>query len=403
MKAIGLRAALLLTAVTIAGCHDDTTTPTEAPPQLQPAVTAAAGALPFFQLSGGGTPYTCAVTPDSRAYCWGWNLFGQVGDGTTAQRVKAVAVAGGYSFAQVSTGYYHTCGITPAHNAYCWGSNQFGALGDGTMTDHFTPVAVAGGRQFRQIDVGAEFTCAVGYGDDRGYCWGENRYGQLGNGSTSDSPTLTPSAVVGGLTFKQVVAGDAHACGISTTTNRAYCWGFNGNGRLGDSTNVTRPRPTRVAAGTRKFGQMDAGWAHTCAVTTTDKAFCWGEGLSGQLGIGKGLGASLWPRAVTGGFTFRRVTTGRDHTCGETTASRAYCWGHNDRGQLGTGTTTSTLSPVRVTGGLLFAQVSAGLWHTCGKTSANVAYCWGDNAQGGLGDGTSQNYRTQPTPVAGPM
>jgi alpha-tubulin suppressor-like RCC1 family protein len=325
-----------------------------------------------------------------------------LGDGTTANRLKAVAVAGGHSFTQVSTGWYHTCGVTPDHRAYCWGSNQFGALGDGTTTDHSTPVAVAGGRQFRQVAVGTDFTCGVGYPDNRGYCWGDNTYGQLGNGLTSASPSLTPTAVVGGVYFKQVNAGDVHTCGISTTTNRAYCWGWNANGRLGDSTTVTRPRPTRVAAGTRQFRQIDAGYAHTCAVTTTDRAFCWGYGQAGQLGIGKTI-VSYWPRAVTGGLSFRRVTTGRDHTCGETTGSRAYCWGYNNRGQLGDGTTTTRLTPAPVTGGLFFAQVTAGWSHTCGKTSANVAYCWGDNALGALGDGTSQNYRTKPTPVAGPM
>ncbi len=404
MKDIRLRVALILTAVAVgAGSRDDTTAPPEAQPRHASAAAAAAGTLPFDQLSGGQGPYTCAVTPDSKAYCWGQNVFGQLGDGTTTNRVKPVAVAGGHAFSQVSTGFYHTCGVTPDHHAYCWGSNQFGALGDGTTTDHFTPVAVAGGHLFRQVDAGTVFTCGVSYPDNRGYCWGDNTRGQVGNGSTSSSLILTPTAVVGGLTFKNVTAGDVHACGIGTTTNRAYCWGWNANGRLGDSTNVTRPRPTRVAAGTRKFLQIDAGWAHTCAVTTTNKAFCWGYGQSGQLGIGKALGTSLWPRAVAGGLSFRRVTAGRDHTCGETPASRAYCWGNNGKGPLGDGTTTSRLSPVPVTGGLLFAQVSAGWSHTCGKTSANVAYCWGDNAQGELGDGTSQNYRTKPTAVAGPM
>ena len=353
MKAIRLTAVLILTAVAGSGCHnDDTTAPTETLAQPQPAAAAApaAGALPFYQLSGGESPYTCAVTPDSRAYCWGLNVFGQVGDGTTTQRVNPVAVAGGYAFTKVSTGNYHTCGITPNHKAYCWGSNQFGALGDGTMTDRSTPVAVAGGHQFRQIDAGMEFTCAVGYGDDRAYCWGENRLGQLGIGSTSDTPRLTPTAVAGGLTFQQVVAGAAHACGISITSSRAYCWGWNANGRLGDSTTVTHQAdPGRRRA--RMFRQIDAGWAHTCAVTTTDKAFCWGYGQSGEVGIGRTIGASLWPRAVTGGLTFLRVTTARWHTCGETPASRAYCWGLNDRGQLGTGTTTSTLSPVPVWAG----------------------------------------------------
>jgi alpha-tubulin suppressor-like RCC1 family protein len=210
--------------------------------------------LPLYQLSGGESQYTCAVTPDSRAYCWGWNaFFGQLGDGTTTNRLKPVAVAGGHSFTQVSAGWSHTCGITPDHRAYCWGSNRVGALGDGTTNDHSTPVAVASGRQFRQVDVGTDFTCGVSYPDNRAYCWGDNTYGQLGNGSTSTSPSLTPTAVVGGLYFRQVKAGNVHACGISTTTNRAYCWGWNANGRLGDSTTVTRPRPTRVAAGTRQF------------------------------------------------------------------------------------------------------------------------------------------------------
>ena len=169
------------------------------------------------------------------------------------------------------------------------------------MTDHSTPVAVAGGRLFRQVSVGTEFTCGVGYPDNRGYCWGDNTFGQLGNGSTSASPSLTPTAVVGGVSFTQVNAGNVHACGISTTTNRAYCWGWNSNGRLGDSTTVPRPRPTRVAAGTRQFRQIDAGYAHTCAVTTTDRAFCWGYGEGGELGIGKAILTSHWPRAVAGG------------------------------------------------------------------------------------------------------
>lgn len=404
MRVIGLRAALMLTAIAVAACNDDTPAPTEVTAGHPSAAVTAAGALPFFQVSAGRAQQTCAVTPDSHAYCWGNNIHGQLGDGTKANHPKPAEVAGGHLFTQVSSGVYHACGLTPDHRAWCWGTNLFGALGDGTTSDHFTPVAVAGGLQFRQIDVGGDFTCGIGYSDNRAYCWGANRWGQLGNGSTSDNNlTLTPTAVVGGLTFNQVNAGDVHACGISKTTNRAYCWGANLNGRLGDSTNVTRPRPTRVAAGSRQFKQIDAGYAHTCAVTTTDKAFCWGYGSSGQLGIDKALGTSLWPRAVVGGLSFRRVTLGREYTCGETNASKAYCWGLNSHGQLGDGTTTSRLSPVPVTGGLSFAQVSAGWTHTCGKTSANVAYCWGENTYGAVGDGTSQNNRTKPTAVAGPM
>jgi alpha-tubulin suppressor-like RCC1 family protein len=389
---------LLLLAVL--GCRNDATAP-GAPASTRFPASPAATALAFSQLSAGKSGYTCGVTPDSRVYCWGWNAFGQLGRGTTSEfSLSPAPVLTTLDFRQVSAGGSHTCGITSDNRAYCWGSNRLGALGDGTTTDQATPVAVAGGHLFRQVDAGADFTCGVSYPDGRAYCWGDNTFGQLGSGSSSTSPSLTPIALVGGLYFQQVRTGQVHACGV-TTTNRAYCWGNNGNGRLGDSTTVNRPRPTRVAAGTRRFRQVVAGHDYTCAVTTTYRAFCWGYGSAGQLGIGKAI-SSFWPRAVAGGLSFRRVTTGNYHTCGETTGSRAYCWGYNGAGYLGDGTTTSRLSPVPVVGGLSFAQVSAGWTHTCGKTPAGVAYCWGDNTVGQLGDGT-QNARSSPTPVVSPM
>ena len=398
------RAPSLLTAAGLlliaAGCRDDTGSPTEPTPATGQAAVAAATTLTFYQLSGGQNQYTCGVTPEYRAYCWGWNDRGQLGDGTKGTaRLIPVAVATTLRFRQVSAGASHTCAVTPDNRAYCWGSNAIGALGDGTTNDHYSPVAVAGGRQFRQVDAGVDFTCGISYPDNRVFCWGNNWAGQLGDGTTT--PRLKPVAVGAALYFNQVRAGAFHTCGI-TTTNRAYCWGYNIYGRLGDSTNVTRLRPTRVAAGGRLFTQLDAGGDHTCAVTTTNLAFCWGDGRSGALGNGKTL-VSFWPRAVAGGLSFTRVTTGYGHTCGESTGKKAYCWGNSARGQLGDGTTADRLTPVPVVGGHFFAQVSAGAEHACGKTPAGVAYCWGNNLLGALGDGTWQNSRTTPVPVAGAM
>lgn len=389
--------ALLLGAL---GCRDDTTAPSGPPATAPQPAVAAATALQFYQLSVGQDEFTCGVTPEYLAYCWGRNYRGQLGDGTTVTaRLTPVAVNTTLRFRQVSAGSGHTCGVTPDYRAYCWGDNGIGALGDGTTTQHLTPVAVAGGLKFRQVDAGMDFTCGITYPDNRAYCWGNNWAGQLGDGTTATR--LAPRAVVGGLYFKQVKAGAFHACGI-TTTSRAYCWGYNANGELGDSTNVTRLRPTRVAAGTRSFREIDAGSAHTCAVTTAYRAFCWGNGRLGALGTGK-LGMAFSPRAVAGGLSFRRVTAGSGHTCGETTGSRAYCWGYNAYGELGDGTRTNRLSPVPVAGGLSFAQVNAARETTCGKTPLNVAYCWGDNTLGAVGDGTWQNIRMTPTPVAGAM
>ncbi|HUR93552.1 MAG TPA: hypothetical protein VMY76_03140 [Gemmatimonadales bacterium] len=383
------------------GCREDGTSPSEPAATALRASISATTALAFIQVSGGQDQNTCGVTSEHRAYCWGRNYRGQLGDGTTSTaELTPIAVATTLTFSQVSAGWLHTCAVTPDHRAYCWGSNGAGALGDGTKDDHATPVAVTGGHQFRQVDAGMDFTCGLTYPDNRAYCWGNNTFGQLGAGSTSE-PVVSPAAVVGGLYFQQVKVGGLHACGI-TTTNRAYCWGYNAYGRLGDSTNVSRSRPTRVAAGTRRFRQLDAGGGHTCAVTTTYKAFCWGNGTNGVLGIGKTI-TSFWPRAVAGGLLIRRVTAGNGHTCAETTESQVYCWGDNGQNQLGDGTTTSRSTPVRVPGGLTFAQVSAGATHTCGRTTANATYCWGNNVLGAVGDGTWQNTRAEPTKVAGQM
>jgi alpha-tubulin suppressor-like RCC1 family protein len=210
------------------------------------------------------------------------------------------------------------------------------------------------------------------------------------------------------LRFRQVSAGGdrdqeqyaAHSCGV-TTSDEAYCWGGNRVGQLGiggTTSGGSHYTPTRVAGGYR-FRQIDAGVDYTCAVTTTYRAYCWGNGRRGQIGDGKTY-LRFSPSAVAGGHAFSRVTTGRVHTCAETTLNRAYCWGANG-GALGDGTTTQRLIPVAVSGGLFFSQVGVGEHHSCGRTDSGVAYCWGWNGEGQLGDGTTTT-RLRPVRVIGP-
>lgn len=378
------------------GCREDLTAPTT--PEHEPALaTTTASALAFYQVSAGLT-HTCGVTTTNRAYCWGNNGLGQLGDGTTTQRSKPVAVAGALRFRQVSAGDYHTCGVTTDYRAYCWGRNDDGTLGDGTETNRLTPVRVAGGHLFRLVDAGSSHSCGVGYPDNKAWCWGYNGEGEVGDGTTTRL-RLTPVAVSGGRQFRQVAVGLDHTCGV-TTSDEAYCWGWNRYGQIGDGVETSSPRltPSRVG-GTRQFRQVDAGASFSCGVTTSYRAFCWGNGRSGQIGDGKTY-LRFWPRAVAGGLSLERVTTGSLHTCGETTLNRVYCWGSNSYGQLGDGTRTNRLTPVAVIGNLYFSQASAGGFHSCARTSGAVAYCWGRGSEGQLGDGTKSD-RLRPIPVAG--
>ena len=386
----------------VLGCGRDADSPTgpAGAPEPAPSVAeAAASTLVFSQVSTDDT-HTCGITTDNLAYCWGHNGSGELGDGTPNQytTLVPVAVAGGHRFRQVSAGGA-TCAVTTSYRAYCWGEGAGGALGNGTETPtQLTPVPVSGGLQFLQVEAGEFHTCGVTYPDRRAYCWGENQLGELGDGTSTRR--LVPVLVAGGHRFREVSPGRFHTCGV-TTSDQAYCWGWNNVGQIGDGTDVPqRLRPTLVAGG-HAFRQLDAGSEHNCAVTTTQRAFCWGSGRFGEIGDGKTY-LRYTPRAVAGGLSFDRVSAGNHHTCGETQANLAYCWGYNGWGALGDGTTTQRLTPVRVAGGLSFAQLSAGGFHTCGKTPAGVAWCWGDNFYGQLGDGT-QATRQAPVPVAGPM
>jgi alpha-tubulin suppressor-like RCC1 family protein len=401
--------ALLVVAL---GCREDAESPTgpEATAPGAPALATATAPLAFHQVSA-GTAHTCGVTTSNLAYCWGANGGGQLGDGTHTRRLRPVAVAGGHHFVQISVGEGHSCAVTTENRAYCWGRNRWGQLGDGTLTDRLTPVVIPGHR-FRQIRAGYLHTCGIGP-TNIAYCWGNNDEGQLGTGG---SGTSIPTRVARGLLWNQVIAGASHSCGV-TTDHRGYCWGANFFGELGDGTRIQRQKPALVAGGL-SFRQVvpGGGWfpdfvepfvddGHTCGITTADKAYCWGLNESGVLGSGTGAN-SLTPVAVAGGRRYGLLNTGWLHSCAVTTSAVAFCWGSNADGQLGVGSgTSSSFSPLRVAGGLELTAVSAGTLgrHSCSWTTTDHrAYCWGDNAAGQLGDGTTTD-RPKPVAVLGPM
>ncbi len=381
-----------------------TAEPTAAPSPT-PTVTPKPASLTDVAAVAARGGHTCGVIQSGGVKCWGGNNYGQLGDGTITDRSTPVDVVGlGGDVAAVAGGFGHNCALTTAGGVKCWGLNDFGQLGGGTTTDRSAPLDVAGLESgVAAITPGGWHTCALTtVGGVK--CWGRNGHGQLGDGTTTDR--ASPVDVVGlGSDVVAVAAGYFHTCAL-TTAGSIRCWGQNDGGQLGaDTTDLcTTDRPLgRFPCSTTPLDVvgLDSGVAavaagawHTCGLTTVGGVKCWGGNNYGQLGDGSTTGNST-PVDVTGLESgVAAVAAGYWHTCALTTAaSGVRCWGANKGGQLGDRTTVNRTTPVvpLPTG---VAAISAGYSHTCALTAEGGVKCWGANDYGQLGDGTTTSSAT---------
>lgn len=313
----------------------------------------------FVNVSSAGTPafkqfattgvYQCGLTTSGEIWCRGYNNYGQLGNGTTtASPTDFVKVNSSQVFASISINYIGACALTTSGAAYCWGYNGYGQNGDGTTTQRNSPVAVNGGLTFSKISRAALTTCGLTTAG-AAYCWGYNAHGNVGDGTTATGKT-SPTAVTGGYTFTDISTtsneGSTHTCAIrSDNTAPVMCWGYNGYGAIGDGTTTARSSPT--------------------------------------------------PTSNLSGLTFSKIVAGSYNTCA-LSGSTTYCWGMNNTGQNGDGTTTQRPTPVTVTGGLSFTDIVTTGRTYCGLTSSNAIYCWGYNTYKQIGDNTV-TQRTSPT------
>jgi RHS repeat-associated protein/uncharacterized repeat protein (TIGR01451 family) len=349
-----------------------------------------------------GIRHACALTTGGGIKCWGLNTNGQLGDGTTANKNVPTNVSGlTTGVTAVSAGEIHTCALTTTGGVKCWGGNVNGQLGDGTTAQQLTAVNVSGlSSGVASLAAGNFHTCVKTITAVM-KCWGKNDHSQLGDGNITASQT-TPVNVGGSISgFSTMAPGISQTC-VLIPNGRIKCWGENNTfGRLGDGTTIQRTIPTDVNWITNGSGPIEAGGFHSCALDGGGGVRCWGDNVFGQLGDNTTIDKNI-PVSVSGLTTgVIAITTGGNHSCALTSAGGVKCWGNNGNGQLGDGTTANKSTPVDVSGlttGVI--AISAGAQHTCALTATSVVKCWGLNATGQLGN-NSTTQSTTPVTVSG--
>jgi alpha-tubulin suppressor-like RCC1 family protein len=354
------------------------------------------GAVAPTVVSAGGE-YTCVRLPDGTARCAGRNQFGQLGDGTWANSSVLVRPSGLTTAKLVAAGDEFSCALLTDGGAKCWGLGEQGQRGDGTYTQiALTPVPVQGLTGATALAAGYNHTCAL-LTDGTMRCWGSNKYGQIGDPTTTGSAVPVAVANISGvLAF---TTGGFHTCAL-LQARTVKCWGANGNGQLGDGTMTTSFTPVTVS-GLSNVASISAGGTHTCAVLVDGSILCWGNNYQGQLGDGSTV-PSPTPVQVVGLTNAAEVSAGWAHTCTRLNDSTLRCWGEGTSGQLGNGAVLNSNTPVPVSGITAAVGLTAGWWHhSCALLKDSSVRCWGANEWGQFGNGTLTGSSV-PVAMSGP-
>jgi alpha-tubulin suppressor-like RCC1 family protein len=384
-------------------------------PNAEPADEASVDAGPCVSAIAAGMWHMCALSSRGNVHCWGYDLHGELGDGTTTStsRPTLSAIPALTGAKAVAGGGYFTCALTAGDGVRCWGDDRTGQLGV-MLPDASTPLssppamdilsnaqAIATG-----YDVACALTSATAGGGVR--CWGNNASGQLGIGSASPAMVAVPPTADVLTGVKTIVAGlGRHVCAL-TTSGGLRCWGQNTHGQLGLGSSGTTPVFSPPNGDVLdNVTAVSVGFYHTCAAMADGGLRCWGSNDHGQLGDGTMADRAAPPTTTTvlAGTMVKAIAAGYTHTCALTVAGAVYCWGDDQYGELGDGQLTDALRstpgpavpiPARVTA--LVTQESA----NCALTVDGDVQCWGANYYGQLGDTTTATYgRATPASVVG--
>ena len=369
------------------------------PPGLDPVAqqsTATASASVISVHASARMNHTCALIADGSLQCWGSNSAGESGTGTTTPVLKPAQVNGLGDAIGIGTGSRHTCAIRINGSVSCWGDNSHGQLGNGTYDSSLSPLGVSGldgasvERKATALAAGLNHTCAI-LGDRTVKCWGDGAQGQLGNGSTV---TSTQPVAVSGLSMVVSLASGAYSsCATLSASPWLMCWGDNSYGQLGDGTTVNRSVPVAVPGlgGVPRAVAVGADFACS-ALDRIPWFLCWGSNERGQFGNGNVV-SSTSPVTAAGSWYASSISlaAGDQFVCARLSSGRVDCWGDNTYGQIGDGHASGGYlsSPARVDGPTNAIQITAGSSHACAILADGSIRCWGNSGEGQLGNGQS--------------
>jgi alpha-tubulin suppressor-like RCC1 family protein len=354
-----------------------------------------------------GTSHSCALRANGRVFCWGDNEHNQLGSPskTDTSHVMTLAALGGEA-RSVAAGARHTCALLSSGGVVCWGDNARGQLGDSSTSD-FSPRAV-GIDKARAVVTGSSHSCALLETDDEVFCWGANDLSQTGHNGTA------PAGVEKGKgTLKDVAilaAGGDHTCAAQYgDKGRLLCWGDNArlqSGQPDSDPEATEAKKVGDFDG-RDFTHLACGRWHSCGVHSTDGVLCWGSNEYGQLGRGTTGADQQLPQPAKLSDGVEWLTAGRNHSCAILANGRAVCWGRNNSHQLGLGMDTGAVPTPQFVAGpphLVHSRLAGGHSHTCSRALGHSdwpVYCWGANADGQLNPAkAAQNFSL---PLAAPV
>jgi len=348
------------------------------------------------RISAGGN-HTCLLADDGTVWCWGRNTTGELGNGTMSSSSVPVRAELSGTAVQLAVGHSHSCARLADGTVSCWGNNANGRLGigDSSVSSASRPRRVIGVDSAMDVAAGFDSTCAV---DASGgvLCWGSNQNGELGADPATAIASPEPRSVIGVSSARRVTVGFGHACALLSGSGEVWCWGRDLEGQLGngggeEGTVTTPVRVTTVANAT----SISAGAAHTCAVDLGSRAWCWGQGGSGELGDGDGMQSDAPVAVTTPADDAWFQVVGRNMASGGRTAGQTWIWGS------GAGA-SGNLSPVLLSGSLsATSDLSLGSGHGCAISADSQPYCWGANTDGQLGD-ASFEFRDEPVAVSDP-